>query len=69
MNEQDLREAYIAGYRAALYNYAVHRDGELLVGVQRKPHREVSEGVPDDSFAMSGFGVFMADRLPPVETP
>jgi len=64
MNEQDLRDAYIAGYRACLYDYAVHRDGELQVGVQRKPHKAVSAGVPNDRLAMSGFGVFVSRRLP-----
>ena len=62
MSEQDLRDAFIAGYRACLYNYAVHRDGELQVGVQRKPHREVSAEVPTDDFAMSSFEVFMSNR-------
>ena len=62
MTEEQLFEAFVAGYRSCLYAYAVHRDGELQVGVQRKPYRDVKEAVPTDAMALADFQMFMDGR-------
>jgi hypothetical protein len=68
-SREDDFEAFVAGYRACLFNYAVHRDGNLEVGVQRKPHRRVSKEVPEDSMVLAAFGAFMRARGVQEESP
>ena len=61
-SQEELKEAFIAGYRACLYAYAVHRDGELQVGVMRKPYRAVRDAVPEDAMAMADLAMFLGGR-------
>lgn len=39
--------AYRKGWERAVWLYAVHKDGEMLVGVMQKPFKRAIEGGPD----------------------
>lgn len=59
---EELEAAFIAGYRSCLYAYAVHKDGELLVGVLQRPYKEVRAAVPTDAMAMADLRMHLDGR-------
>lgn len=60
--DEELKAAFVAGYRSCLYAYAVYKDGELLVGVRQRPYKEVRAAVPTDAMAMADLRMFLGGR-------
>ena len=54
-----LRDAFLAGYAAAVKNLAVWRDGQQFVGVMQKPLHVVLGGLREDKFVISDCLIYL----------